>query len=288
MSVCHSLLSAKKAASQKAAPTVEEASDEEEDDDFVEDDIGEEEVDGLIDNQETDPVGIPSVAEKFASISLSDKKKAAKMAASSSAYKMDYIYPHMMHDYVDDDRRHVTLDFLVPSMTEKMFRPSVNVSDQSLKLATVVPPFFASKGRLMAAFAAETGFGENTHRATAMGEVCDEVKKDYDDAKSDETIIIGLPQRVKLPFPCEEEIVHWECQLFSNEDQECEDDTGVSTYFNVLSIDLVGAAKKKKKKKGGTRAIGSPVQSLAPTNRTNTTAKGSGAAKVDEENMDEH
>ena len=33
----------------------------------------------------------------------------------------------------------------------------------------------------------------------------------------------------------------------------------VSTYFNVLSVDLVGAAKKKKKKKGGTRVIGSPI-----------------------------
>lgn len=92
------------------------------------------------------------------------------MSATSSPFKMDFVYPHVLHDYVADDRRHCTVDFLVPTMAKNLFCPSVNVAKQSLDLLTVVPGFFANKQRLMAAFAAETGFGENTHRATAMGE----------------------------------------------------------------------------------------------------------------------
>ena len=135
----------------------------------------------------------------------------------------------------------------------------------------------------MAALATETGFGENTHRATAMGEVCDDIEKPYEDAKADTTIIIGEPQRVKLPFACEEDIVHWECQLFENDDEEYTNDIGANTYFNVLSVDLVGIAKKKKKKKGGTRVIGSPVQQVqAPA----PAREKKGAAKVDDENME--
>jgi len=133
----------------------------------------------------------------------------------------------------------------------------------------------------MAPFAIKTGFGKNTHRAIAMGEVCEDIEKQHEDVKADTTIIIGEPQRVKLPFPCEEEIVHCECQLNENDDQECTDDISVTTHFNVLSLDLVGAAKKKKK--GSTQAIGLPVQSPAPAMHT-----GAGAAKVDDKNMEEH
>jgi len=234
-----------------AAASAEDVS-ESEDGDYDDNEIEEEEVEGLTNDQETDPI-LPSVTEKFKSVSLSEKKQAAKMSATSTSgpFKMDFVYPYMLYDYVDDDRRHCTIDFLVPTMAEKAFRPTVNAAEQSLDLATVIPPFFANKARLMAAFSGETGFGENTHRATAMGEVCDDIEKQCEDAKADNTIIIGVPQRVKLPFPCEEEIVHWECQLFENEDEEHTDDIGVATYFNVLSVDLVGVAKKKKKKRGG-------------------------------------
>ena len=123
----------------------------------------------------------------------------------------------------------------------------------------------------MAAFRAESGFGENTHRATAMGEVCDDIEKQYEDRKVDTTLIIGAPQRVKLPFACEEDIVHWECQLFENEDEDYQEDIGTATYFNVLSIDLVGIAKKKTKKKGGTRVIGSPSATAATVEKKKTT-----------------
>jgi len=155
----------------------------------------------------------------------------------------------------------------VAAVAKSSFRPSVNIADQSLDLCTVIPPFFANKERLMQVFAMETGFGENTHRATAEGEVCDSIEKQYDDAKADKTIIIGEPQHVKLPFASKEDIVHWECQLFENDDQDCLDDIGVTMYFNVLSVDLVGAAKKKKKKKGGTRVIGSPVHTSAASEK---------------------
>jgi len=121
--------------------------------------------------------------------------------------------------------------------------------------------------------------------ATAMRDVCDDIEKQCEDAKANTTIIIGEPQCVKLPFVCEEEMLHWECPLFENEDQDCVDDIGATTHFNVLCVELDGVAKKKKKKKGGTRAIGSPVCSPAPSNRAAT--KGTCTAKVDDENMEE-
>jgi len=102
---------------------VEDASEDEDNDNFVEDDIGDEEVGGLLDDQEKEPAGIPSVAEKFASISLSKKKKAAEMSATSASFKMDFVCPHMLlvHDCVDDDGHHCTIDFLVPTMAKSSF-----------------------------------------------------------------------------------------------------------------------------------------------------------------------
>lgn len=66
--------------------------------------------------------------------------------------------------------------------------------EQSLDLATAVPSCFANKGHRKSVVADETGFGPNTHRHATMGEVCDEVEKNCDEAKSDKTTIIGLSQ----------------------------------------------------------------------------------------------
>lgn len=80
------------------------------------------------------------------------------------------------------------------------------------------------------------------------------IRKKY--AGKDE--IIGEPQRVVLPYQCEEEIEDKNILLFFG-DKEVSDGVGKQQYASVLSIDILSAEKKiNKKKKGGFVLIGSP------------------------------
>jgi len=105
---------AKKTAAAKSV-SVKDVLEEEEDEDFVEDNIKEDKLSGLPDNQEEGTIGI-AVVEKFQSVSILEMKKATRMAVASGPFKMDFVHPCMLYDCFDDERRHCTVDFLVPTM----------------------------------------------------------------------------------------------------------------------------------------------------------------------------
>jgi hypothetical protein len=65
----------------------------------------------------------------------------------------------------------------------------------------------------------------------------------------DEDDSVGDPQRIKLPFQCEQHIAHWEVQAFENDSQELTDGLGGSQYYFVLSVDLASVVLMERKKR---------------------------------------
>jgi hypothetical protein len=95
----------------------------------------------------------------------------------------------------------------------------------------------------------------DTHKATAFKEAAEKLHAHHE--LFDDETIIGTPQRIKLPFKCEEVIVDWEVQAFENDREELTDGLGGTQFCFVLSIDLASVTKARKKKpKGGSCARG--------------------------------
>jgi hypothetical protein len=174
-------------------------------------------------------------------------------------FSMDHRFPFILYDYVSDGRRRISVDFLILTVPKEMIRPKMDDTGTELQVAVVVPPFFADADRLMAANNAP-GFTQDTHKATAFKEAAMKLHNHHQ--SFDEDDIIGNPQRIKLPFQCEEHIVEWEVQAFENDSQALTDGLGGSQFYFVLSVDLVSVVKaRKKKEKGGFRVISSPGRS---------------------------
>ena len=79
--------------------------------------------------------------------------------------------------------------------------------------------------------------------------------------KSRRDDIIGTPQQVKLPFPCERQIHSWEFNSFANLDTdflECLGDDQTS-HFHILTVELIGIERIKKDfVNGRVRMLGDP------------------------------
>jgi hypothetical protein len=181
-------------------------------------------------------------------------------------FSMDSRFPFILHDYVSGGRRRASVDFLIITVTKDMVRPKMADSGLELQVAMVVPAFFADADRLMAANVGDSGFTEDNHKEAAM--------KLHDHHESfDEDDVVGDPQRIKLPFQCEQHIAHWEVQAFENDSAELTDGLGGSQLYFVPSVDLASVVmERKKKEKGGFRVISSPAQG----------ASGNGASVVED------
>ena len=257
------------AGSRKAATVDSEDEDEDNEEDDVEfeadDDVDNEEVDGLLSDAEKDP--LEAAQEKFSSLSID--KKSAKMAArkeaaaSSGEFCMDFRYPYLMYQYIADGDQWVSVDFLVPTQSENNFRVAVR-NNGTLSLGTIVPKVFYSDDRLQQAHHDDDKFNINTHKATAQSALCDKVEKHYENDLTDD--IMGTPQLIKLPIAVEDEIANWECQLFSSEEHDFAEALQTDVYYSVLSVDLKGKEKKKKKVKGKVRIVGSPPAARGAAN----------------------
>ena len=116
---------------------------------------------------------------------------------------MSFKFPYQKYDYIESNRRHVTIDFLAMTMNQSYFRPKVAAAGRELHLGCVVPAFFADQERLMLANSGD-GFNENTHKATAYQQVTKEVLNKYGWNDHDE--ILGTPQVVPLDFECEDRL----------------------------------------------------------------------------------
>jgi hypothetical protein len=225
----------------------EEASENENDD---EDD---EEPEGTGEGIETPKKKVPSSTVSDIEEELSTMKIHKPSPSSNGPYNMSFRFPYIQYTYIEDGRRHVCTDFLVPGWKKESYRPKVEGMD--LVLGVAMPDVFFNERRLSLSNEHDMEFNANTNKATAFMEVAGKIVSDLADGEE----IVADPQRVKLPFAVEDEIAEWEIQAFENDDaQELVDSLGAGQFFFVLSVDLIGIVKvKKTKKTGGFRVFGS-------------------------------
>jgi hypothetical protein len=204
---------------------------------------------------ETNPQESPNTAVEEITSDVNNINMSA--VVKQKKFSMDTQFPFIMYDYVSGGRRRVSVDLLVLTVTKDMLRPKMAASGLELQLGTAVPSFFVDAQRLMAANKDDSGFTNDTHKATAFKEAAEKLHAHHE--SFDDETIIGTPQRIKLPFKCEEVIVDWEVQAFENDSQEVTDGLGGTQFCFVLSIDLVSVTKAREKKpKGGFRVVTSP------------------------------
>lgn len=224
--------------------------EEEQDEDFVPDTAAEEpeaiQGDDIEEPDQTEGI-VEDIVEEFATMTVVCNKP------SSAPFSMGFSFPCVMCQRVEGGRRRVSIDFLVIGMGKENHRPKVINNGKRLQLGMVAPSFFADENRLQVANEFGAGFNARTHKATALEEVANKITENVDS----EEPLIGCPQQVELPVPCEDEIDDWEMLAFDNDDVEWSCDLEAQQHFFVLSVNLVSAIKvAKKKKKGGFRALG--------------------------------
>jgi hypothetical protein len=73
-------------------------------------------------------------------------------------------------DYTSNNRRHVSVDFLILNIPKAMLRPKMAANGLELHLGLVVPPFFARADQVMVVNEADSGFGKDTHKSNAFKE----------------------------------------------------------------------------------------------------------------------
>ena len=132
-------------------------------------------------------------------------------------FGIDFVMPFIQYYYIEENRRHVTVVFLVLTLNKDKFPPRVLTDRKELHVGTTVPSFFQNKVRIMLTNKCKDAeFTSNTHKATAFAEVVRGMmtELEWPDDLNDSV------QQTKLPFHCEEDIVSWEVQAFENEDDD--------------------------------------------------------------------
>jgi hypothetical protein len=177
-------------------------------------------------------------------------------------FSMNVEFPFILYDYTSDNRRHVSVDFLILNVPKDMLLPKMAANGLELHLGLVVPSFFARADQVMVVNEEDSNFGKDTHKSNAFMETA---RKPHEHHQSfDEDEIMGAPQIITLPFKCEENIVDWELHAYDNESEEMTEDLGAPQIYLVLSVDLVSIIKpREKKKRGGFRVITSPTRPCA-------------------------
>ena len=162
-------------------------------------------------------------------------------------FGIDFVMLFIQYDYIEENRRHVTVDFLVLTLNKDKFPPRVLADGKELHVGTTVSSFFQNKARIMLANRCkDSEFTSNTHKATVFAEVLHGMMTELEWPDD----LNGSVQRTNLPFRCEEDIVSWEIQAFENEDDDLTTSLG-QQYFFVLSVELVRAEKLKTPKAAG-------------------------------------
>ena len=170
-------------------------------------------------------------------------------------FGMKVAFPFLLYDYFKNKRRHCSIDFFVFSMGKHMFKPCVLPGGKAVSLSVIVPKMFPKANRLMLAHANER-FTINTHKATAFEEISEVVQEKYNLKDDEDAKINSIPQVIKLPFKCDEEIVDWEIQYFGSDDEKLTNELGAQPFNAILTVEVMSVIKPKKKKRGSTRVFG--------------------------------
>ena len=190
------------------------------------------------------PTTVDSATKSMASMSVSGFKP----------YSMNFVSPFMVKSFLHNDRKGVTVEFLVLTVSEESIRLSVDPGGLVLSLGIIVPDFFPEEERLLVSNMGVAGFDSNTNQYTAHQAVVQDIRKEYA-AKPE---IVGAPQKVKLPFQCELDIVGQELTLFNGDNEISAGLGGIQQYYSVLKVDLLAVERTtQKKSRPAMRVVGS-------------------------------
>lgn len=186
------------------------------------------------------------------------------MSVSNNNFNMGFNFPYFMYTYTSQDRKRCSIDFVVLGINQKNLRLTVK-KNNVFELGCMVPRVFLDRERLRSMNQNVPNFSDDTHKSTAFNDASVEVQKavgiEEDDSHlpaDDQMKIFGEPQKIQLPFPCEEEIVSWTIVLADNPDRAFQRMCESHQFFFLLSVDLVAVEKRKVRVTGTFQKLGSP------------------------------
>ena len=186
-------------------------------------------------------------------VDFATKAMSTMSVAGFKSWSMDFEFPYMIKSFMHNNRKGCIVEFLVLTVSEDIVRCSVDPGGLVLSFGLVVPEFFPEEERVLVSNMGVAGFDQNTSQFTAHSHVVQDIRKVYS-AKPE---IIGKPQKIKLPFQCELDILHQELQLF-NGDELVSAGAGSQQYFSLLKVDLLAIERTTAKKaRAGMRVVGS-------------------------------
>ena len=149
----------------------------------------------------------------------------------------------VVYSWIDEtERKKLAADFLMQSLPDGQFKPSISSNGMNLEIGVVVPDFFFNNGHLIEASQnrLKGKIGASHHKVTAFTEAVHEIKMGHD---YNETVHY---QTFRLPFKVERELCFddvtngWELQVFKHDDPDL---AALHQCYFVLSIDMVSVGK---------------------------------------------
>lgn len=157
-------------------------------------------------------------------------------------YSLEYKHPFMIKVYHLNNDEMCDVDFDIPTYPKECYIPEMADGGNTLELRTAIRKDFRDPIRVMKANKNKKGFNGNTTMAQSHKALC--AKIDNDNGFQD--IVFSPPQRVSLPFICEERIVCWEIQAAKNNLGELTDDLGGQQWCFTLIVTMRKLKEKRR------------------------------------------
>jgi hypothetical protein len=153
-------------------------------------------------------------------------------------------------------RRFCKVEFFVPVLPENYFVLDVVNNGTLLEVRTRIPNDMFMEERVLASSSSVAGFSVNTSETQAHKDLCERVVVDIENGLTG--VIFGQPQFVELPFQCEEQIVSWEIDAFTNYRENMNETFGAQQYHTNLKL-VLRKFKTKRRIQGRIRVVGNLV-----------------------------
>ena len=190
-----------------------------------------------------------SLTRKMGSVGL-------KKNGKPQTFSVDEKNTWLVYEFEHNDRQYCCADVLVLTMGRDKFRPRVSKTGNNVIIELVKPKFFFGYQRLELVNQNNSSFDGNTHKATAFKKALRTMRKELGTKKRDE--VVGDDLVIPLPFKCEEDIVEWKTQVFTNKDEEIVKKIRSVQLYSVLSMTFVSVEKLEDNEKEASFSVFSP------------------------------
>lgn len=148
----------------------------------------------------------------------------------------------MVYNWLDDKGvRKLGVDFLVPSLPKKSFKPRVSKSGMYLELTVVMPDFFYNKGRLIEAFAGEKGNKAVTANHSMITAFTDSVNKIMAEPGNEDGTVL-YRERHKLEFKVDHDF-EYDLLIYRHDDTELH---SLGQFYFTFRVVLTSFVKPNK------------------------------------------